>query len=273
MKTQFKTTKRPVKLGQINVDAAYQRRLNKAHAQKLANAFNPDLLGLVQVSQREDGTFWVIDGQHRIAASRLFLGQDWEEQNVDCLVHVGMDLEDEARFFGETNGGIKRLRPFDWFRARLTANEPVACDVDRIAMTQGFKISDSNDSLSCVVVLEGVYRGARAANVKEGPLNLTKTLSIIAKAWGVKAPHPNGHIVQGLAMFLERHGAEVDVARLAKLLAEFTGGFSGLLGKARQRRDLEGGQVAHAVFEVIRRQYNTGLKGKKLNALRKEDEQ
>ena len=63
------------------------------------------------------------------------------------------------------------------------------------------------------------------------------------------------------------------VARLARILSEFSGGFSGLLGKARQRRDLDGGQVSHAVFEIIRRQYNTGLKGKKLNALRKEDEQ
>lgn len=273
MKTQFKTTKRPVKLGQINVDAAYQRRLNRAHAQKLAGTFNPDLLGLIQVSQREDGTFWVIDGQHRCAAARLFLGVDWEEQNVDCLVHSGMELEDEARFFGETNGGIKRLRPFDWFRARLTSNEPVACDIDRIAVTHGFKLSDAPDSLSCVVVLENVYRGARAANVKEGPANLAKTLSMIAKAWGTKAPHPNGHIVQGLAMFLERYGAEIDSARLAKILSEFSGGFSGLLGKARQRRDLDGGLVSHAVFEIIRRQYNNQLKGKKLNSLRKDEEQ
>lgn len=272
MKKQFRTKKSTLALGAINVDTAYQRKLDMAWVSKLVAEFDPVRLGLPDISEREDGTLWAIDGQHRIHACRTYLGDGWERQHVECLVYSGMTLEDEAEFFYWRNY-IKPLKPFARFRARMVAGEDVATAIFRTAKDAGFTIAEGNDALSCVAVMESIFRGTRATNALEGPANLAKTLVVVAKAWGNRAPHPNGHVIKGLGMFLERYGHEIDNARLIKKLAEFPGGFSGLLGKSRALRDIQGGQVSHAVFELIRRDFNIGLKGKKLNALRKEDEQ
>lgn len=270
VKKQFKTTKKFVSLSDINVDGVYQRKLTKAFVQHLVDHFDPDALGIIHVSQREDGSCWAVDGQHRVNACRGFLGEGWEKQHVECLVYLGLTREEEAWLFEHLNN-MKVMRPFDRFRARLVAQEANAVAIDKIAREEGFTIADGSGALSCVAVMEAIFKGARAQNAQEGPANLRKTLHSVAKAWGLKAPHPNGHIIQGLGLFLERYGSEIDSARLIRKLAEFSGGFSGLLGKARQMRDIQGGQVALAVFELIRRDYNIGLKGKKLNALRKDE--
>ena len=272
MKKQFRTKKSTLALGSINVDSAYQRKLDMGWVSKLVADFDPVRLGLPDISEREDGTFWAIDGQHRINACRVYLGDGWERQHVECLVYSGMTLEDEAEFFYWRNY-IKPLKPFARFRARLVSGEAVAIAVYKTAKDAGFTIAEGNDALSCVAVMESIYRGARAANALDGPANLARTLAVVAKAWGLKSPHPNGHVIQGLGMFIERFSHEIDMGRLVKKLAEYPGGFSGLLGKSRALRDIQGGQVSHAVFELIRRDFNIGLKGKKLNALRKEDEQ
>lgn len=267
MKKQFKTSKRYVALGQVNVDQAYQRKLKKSRVEHISEHFDPDALGIIHVSERKDGSLWVVDGQHRVHGCRKFLGDGWEKQHVEALVYIDLTRDEEAWLFDHLND-VGVMRPFDRFRARLVHGEEVAVAVNGIASKAGFTIADGSGSLSCVGVMEQLYNGLRAQNAKDGPGNLALTLAIVNKSWGNKSPHPNGNIIHGLGMFLERYGGEIDTPRLVKKLAEYPGGFSGLLGKARALRDIEGGQVAHAVFELIRRDYNVGIRQNKLKALR-----
>lgn len=269
MKKQFKTKKQFIALGLLNVDSRYQRKLIPGHVKSIARDFDPVYLGLPDVSEREDGTFWVMDGQNRLAACRLFLGDGWEKQHVECLVYTGMGLEDEAAFFGRRNK-TKQLTPWARFKSRLTAGEHIATEIVRIASESGFGIGEGNNQLRCVAALEWVYTGVKSHNAAEGPKNLARTLSTVAKAWGVKEPFPNGDVIYGLGMFLERYGNEVEMPRLAAKLAALTGGVYGLLGKARTLRSIEGGDVAGAVFEVVRKEYNVGLRNKGLKPLHRE---
>lgn len=271
MKKQFKTRKQFIALGLINVDGRYQRKLIPGHVKRIALEFDPVYLGLPDVSERADGTFWVMDGQNRLAACRVFLGDGWEKQHVECLVYTGMALEDEAAFFNRRNM-TKQLTPWGKFKSRLTAGERVATEIVRIATESGFQVAESH-GLRCVAALEWVYTGVLSHNAADGPKNLARTLGVVAKAWGTKDPFPNGDIVYGIGMFLERYNGEIDMARLITKLAAFSGGFYGVLGKARTLRSIEGGQVSRSVFEVIRKEYNVGLRNKGLRPLKKDDEQ
>lgn len=268
MKKQFKTKKQFIALGLFNVDNSYQRRLQPGHVKKIVREFDPVYLGLPDVSEREDGTFWVMDGQNRLAACRLFLGEGWEKQHVECLVYSGMSLEDEAEFFEKRNM-TKQLTPWAKFKARLTAGEHIATEIVRIATEAGFTVAE-NHGLRCVAALEWVYTGVRSHNAADGPKNLARTLGVLAKAWGTQEPFPNGDIVYGVGMFLERYNGEIDMARLIHKLASFSGGFYGVLGKARTLRSIEGGMVSGCVFEVIRKEYNVGLRNKGLKPMHHE---
>lgn len=269
MKKEFKTRYAQLAAGQLQIDHSYQRRVDGIFVRRKAAEFDPDAFGILHVSCRADGTHWVIDGQHRMEIV-LSLGEDWKRQNVPCLVYDGISVPEEAEMFGKLNA-THPVRAFDKFRADLTALDPSALAIVSTLKKHGFAIGDASDSLSCVTALRRIYGGFRASNRAAGPEILNRTMRVVAKAFGTKAPHPHGSIVLGIGLFMERYAADLDEARITQRLAATPGGWSGLLGKARGFRDIEGGSIGMAVFELIRRLYNQGLRANKLNSLRGEE--
>jgi len=59
---------RKIKVDDLVADQ-YQRGINKSHTKDIAKRFDPRLTGLPIVSIR-DGVWYVIDGQHRVAAAK-----------------------------------------------------------------------------------------------------------------------------------------------------------------------------------------------------------
>lgn len=270
MKKEFRTRYAQVAAGQLKIDHSYQRRVDRTFVRRKAVDFNPDAFGVLHVSLRADGCYYVIDGQHRMEIV-LSLGEDWKRQNVPCLVYDGMTVAEEAAMFGELNT-VNPMHAYDRFRADLTALEPGALAINATAKKNGFSIGPGSGAFSCVTALRRIYGGLRARNRAAGPENLDRTLRVLAKAFGTKAPHPHGSLVLGLGTFLERYAEEVDDTRVIHKLAASSGGWAGLVGRARGLREIEGGSIALAVFEVIRKSYNQGIRVNKLNSLRGEEE-
>lgn len=270
MNLEFKPKYQQVPAGLLKVDSSYQRRLDKTFVKEQGTNFNADAFGVIHVSQRADGSLWTIDGQHRVKMLPFAFPSDWNKQNVPALVYTGLDVKQEAERFEELNR-TKQMRTFDRFRARLKAEDPVALDIQKISRDAGYTIADGGLAFNCVSALERIYHGTRAQNVSFGPENLKATLSLTAKAWGTRAPHPTTPIVLGLGTFVERYRSDFSAERLGKRLKYWSGGWFSLLGKARARREADGGSLARAVFEVVRIDYNKGLRGKKLNSLWKEE--
>jgi ParB-like nuclease domain len=74
-----------VPLTQMRVNPLAQRDLNQARVSKLAAAFDPEQMGAPTVSHR-GGWYYLIDGQHRIAAFKQWLSF-WENQQVQCWTY------------------------------------------------------------------------------------------------------------------------------------------------------------------------------------------
>ena len=77
----------------------YQRILNMKNVAGIVKNFDPAKLGVLVVSHRADGTYAVLDGQHRLAALRR-LGYD----AANCIVLEGMTIRQEADYFRRQNG-------------------------------------------------------------------------------------------------------------------------------------------------------------------------
>lgn len=252
-----------ISLDILNIDDAYQRTLNRSLVEKIVEHFDPAGVGLIAVSRRSDGTYWVIDGQHRVEALRL-LGIP----TVMCIVEETEDQATEASVFMLRNTR-KEVLAFDKFRARLTAKDPDAVAIDATCRSYGFPLARCGGAaFSCVATVERIWRGIRAA--ERGPATLKATLGLMRSAWGATTPRPSGDITLALAIFLDRYGKDVDTSRLAVKLSGFPGGWTGILGKARGLRELNGGSVAHGAVEAIWRLYNTNMKSKALPPFRKE---
>ena len=98
----------------------YQRVINLERIKKMVGDWQPQSVMTPEVSLR-DGTYWLIDGNHRrVAAMRLGL------THLHCKVHTGLTIQEEAKMFVTMNG--KRTAPTigDLFKAELAYHDATA---------------------------------------------------------------------------------------------------------------------------------------------------
>jgi hypothetical protein len=90
-----------VPLIQMKVNPLAQRELNQARVDRLVAAFDPEQLGAPTVSHR-GGYFYLIDGQHRVAVCKKWLGTR-EDQALQCWCYEGLAEAEEAEVFLKLN--------------------------------------------------------------------------------------------------------------------------------------------------------------------------
>jgi hypothetical protein len=252
----------------LNGDPAYQRALNEKRAQHIADNFDPFAFGLITVSQREDGTYWRIDGQHRLAALKR-MGWD-EKQQVQCVVFKGLSRQEEAAIFSKIDDYLN-LRFNDHFRARVESGEQVAVAILHIITGAGFHISeaDTPGGLRAVQACEHVYTGRGTRLVGKSHAGALKsTLEVIVAAWGHNPEGVLGPIIHGIGRIFLRDDGAVDKANLSSKLATFEGGPSALVGLAKGLKAANGGRLTDAVAELVVATYNKGRRVTKLERWR-----
>jgi hypothetical protein len=240
----------------LKIDPTTQRQLSKHWVKEQLGEFDPDKMGLIVVNKRSDGSIYVVDGQHRVA---LVLSMGWDDQQVECECFEGLTKQQEAQLFLDRNNR-RAVRPYDKFRIRLEAKEPIACDVQNIVERSGLRVSGNGDgvgSVSAVVALERVYCGAKLSK-SNGPKALQDSLKIIIDSWGKESSNFSGVLIEGIGLVKLKYGQRIDNASLVKKLAKIGGGASGLIGRARASKDIHGQTMPRNVAAVVVDSFNRG---------------
>lgn len=248
-----------VSISALRVDPEAQRSLNAGWVKSHVSEFDPDQLGFVLVNKRA-GKYYVIDGQHRIALLRAV---GWGDQLLQVEVFEDLSLAEEAALFLERNDRLN-IRTFDKFRISVTANDPVACDIDRIVRAQGLAINveKQDGHIAAVRALEFVYRGGGLTSRKETPDVLAKTLATIKDSWGKNASGFEGKIIEGIGLAYLRYDGGIDRKVMAEKLGKASGGPAGIVGRAKALKDMKGRTLSHCVAAVVVDQYNQGRRTK-----------
>lgn len=199
---------------ELRVDPTYQRPLNRVRIKRMVAEFNPDAVGVLQVSKRADGEMFIVDGQHRQA---LLVAVGWQDQKVPCLVHTGLTVEEEARIFSVRNAGSVKPSAIDLYRSRLAENNPLTLEIDRTLRKVGVQIvtGPGENRIQCAGSIELVAE-------KAGCDTLYDTLVVMREAWGSHSSAFSAPLVTGIAVFLNRYGDKVDRKRLARQLSTVT---------------------------------------------------
>jgi hypothetical protein len=250
---------RPLAVSALIVDPEVQRALDMRRVENIAENLNMDALGTITVSHRKNGSYHVIDGQHRVAAVRLAGGV--LPAAVLCRVFDHLSLAEEAALFRLLNNTAKP-QAVDLFRIRVVEGEPVATAIAAIIEGHGLSVSTNatGGHICAVAAMERIYR--------RDPDALDRALATCVRAWGLEPPANDGRLVEGLGLLYARYGSAVEVADLVPRLAKFGGGPGALLGKAAGLRDLIGCTAPNAVAEVIVESYNRGKKTRALQPWR-----
>jgi hypothetical protein len=241
-----------VPLTQMRVNPLAQRDLNTARVAQLAAAFDVEQMGNLTVSHR-GGWYYLVDGQHRIEALKLWLGS-WEDQQVQCWTCEGLTEAAEAEPFLALNDTLT-VGAFAKFKVAVQAGRDAEADVDRIVRALRLRIARGSGGICAVATLRRVY-------VRGGPAVLSRSLRIIRDAYGEAGL--DGPVIDGIGLICQRYDGDLSEQRAIQRLASAHGGVSGLISRAGQLRQSTGSAQAQCVAAAAVELINRGAGGKKL---------
>ena len=185
------------------VTEQYQRILNMKNVAGIVKNFDPAKLGVLVVSHRKDGTYAVLDGQHRLTALRR-LGYD----AANCIVLEGMTIQQEADYFRRQNENKQSLRINDTFNASLWAEDAESLRIKELMDQYGFRHGKSGQPM-CICAIGALQRILR----RFGDRALELTLACIAATWPHDSTILRGEMLAGLGEFWRRYGEKLTVAQ------------------------------------------------------------
>lgn len=232
----------------------YQRELDALRVEHIVAEYDEHLFGTLEISRRKDGSFWCLDGQHRLAAARR-LGHEV----VPATVHYDLTPDREAYIFDHANSDRRALHMWDRFQARRAYADPSTVEAVRILEAQGFHLDRSGGSVRGIAAVGAVATIHRWG----GTQLLSSVLSSIAASWRTDPKATDAIILRGLAIFLStwpRH----DHNRLLEVMAANSPIV--VAKKAQEIRVLTGKNMTPGLVAVVLRDLYNGRRreGKRL---------
>lgn len=232
----------------IKADYTYQRPLDQKRVRRMVAEFDPSLVGVIEVSLRDDGSYYVIDGHHRLQAVRAFKAR--RGAAIAANVHTHLSPEDEARLFFEIDRKRTRLTGWDRWNARRGAQEQVVLDIEDIATKHELKIAPGAKSgqLRCTAACEKI--------VDLGGIDLLdETLRICVAAYQGETDSLRAEIVHGVALILAFY--EPDTVNTDRLIVGMQSiAARQVSARAAALRETQAGQLPRLAAHVIVDQYN-----------------
>lgn len=244
---------RPVTISEMRVPPAgiTQRKFNRLQAESYAANMDLDKLGIPIVNLRK-GIYWILDGQHRIEALKLFFAPADPGQIV-CEVYEDLtDAEMADIFLGRDDR--RPINVFEKFQVACTAGRTREADIRRTIESQGLKISQTKEP-GCVGAISSCAKVYDLA----GAVVLGQSVRTIRDAFGADPKAFDGQLIQGLGMVFNRFNGRTNERHLTSQLSSFRHGARGVLQLAEGQRERTGKSKAHCVAATVVDIYNRNL--------------
>lgn len=231
------------------VNPEVQREFVQARADKLAANFDPEQFGTPTVNWR-GGFYYIMDGQHRVAAAKIWLGEGWETQKFRAKVYKGLSEQEEAETFLKLNDTMA-VNAFNKFKIAVRAGRKDEKAINLIVTNLGMKVTlDRNveGRVAAVGTLRRIY-------VNFGPTVLARSLEIVRNTYGNAGLEASP--LMGMALFVDRYGADVDDNEVVDRLSSVSGGIGNIMNKAEREKVTMGIALKDAVAAAFVNAYNS----------------
>lgn len=242
--------------GRLTSGLPYQRPVNPKEVDRLIREWDDRLFDPIIVSFR-DGKFFVVDGQHRIAALRKM--NNGNGVMVKCKVYSGLTYEQEADLCYKLDKAKKRLSLSQSTNALAESGaDAEVTEVKRLVESCGFvwALGKSHGKTGEIVSTRALMNAYRQLN---GPA-FSRMLSLIWDAWQGDPRSLTAAVISGMALFLKTYGTELDDKAFIKRLSAVDPDEINRRGRA----DFSTNNAALRFARVILEKYNGQRGGKKL---------
>lgn len=255
-KSTSASTERLLSTSKLTSGLPYQRPVEKPFVDHLVQTWNERLFHPLIVSLR-DGRFYVVDGQHRIAAIRQLNGS--RDTMVRCQVYTDLTYEAEAELYYQLDKARHNLTLAQSTKALSQAgSDPKIIEIQRLLKQVGFvwsfgKRTGKSGEISCVRAI------IRAYDLLGGAA-FTRMLRLLRETWQGIPSSLNSMMLSGMALFLKTYETEIKDSAFIKRLSQVDPEEiirRGKLDFSTDRRDLR-------YARVIREKYNARRGGQKL---------
>ncbi|MCJ9428567.1 DUF6551 family protein [Kordiimonas marina] len=255
----------------LAIDASYQRdaasRRSSALINRIADGFDWSQLQPLVVAERPDGTYFVVDGQHRLAAAEK-CGVD----KLPCYIVPATALSAEANSFVGINKNRVNITPLQVYHAELAAGDPAAMQVAEIAQEAGVTIPKNptvvgpqNDRVTPPKVLTCISR-LKKCLLTFGADAVKDAMIALVEAGDDHSNYLGASFLEGVVMIYARHGFNgvLDPDRLIETIAERDD--DGWKEACQNLRSFEPVNVSAGYAKVIGKAYDKNLReGSRLN--------
>jgi hypothetical protein len=192
-----------IRAGDLNIDLNYQRIPDSRRIAKMSAEWDWFSYQPICAGCRDDGSYWIIDGQHRWAAAMKAFDQD---VLLDCYVHLGTTSELEADRFLRLNGERKGVSLGCQVKAGAHAGDPAKvaikevlaeCGIDYVEEGAGRKRSGDDAPISCWGAMEKIYKDGQDDALRH-------TIMFLENAWNWSAQSVAAYSVAGTWLFLKK---------------------------------------------------------------------
>lgn len=253
---------RPVKIADMKVHETCQRKERPGWVRYLLEKWDFNEFGHPVVNWR-DGHYFIIDGQHRIAALKA---AGFTEETVECVVFENLTDEQMAAMFLRLNDR-KSVARFDKFIIAVEANWPAESAVMRMVLSNKLKVgrSATRGTIAAVHSLMKAHR--------YGDTVLAQTLRTLRDAFESAPEGFDGVLIEGLSMVYNRYNGHTNEAQMVKALGNVKSGPVGLRRRAELIREKLDADLGHCIAAAAVETYNRSVsRGERLNSWWKEDE-
>jgi hypothetical protein len=237
-------------LSLLKVDRRYQRDIGKAgltHINAILREFNWSRYQPIVVSERSDGTYAVIDGQHRFEAAKKHPLID----QLPCYIVAAPDIAAEASIFSAVNSRRLSLTSQQKFWAAHAAGDERATAVYKLCAAAGVKILRTPPSYDIPArsILAPFTLQKVLSQVGKSPLGTA--LKLLAETHSTTLNAFRSPTIVALARICA--GKEFSASRMKAALQALD--LSRLYDDARNARVSGGGTLETATERVLRRHY------------------
>lgn len=237
-----------VSIENLNFDTHYQRGISEMKVREIVRKFDIGVIGALIVSVREDGKYYVIDGQHRIQAMKLL-----NIKEIMCVVHHGISIAEEALMFSKCNTTRKSPSALDNYKALLVASDNETILLNNAVEESGYSVdfhnqpvkADGNNkyTLRCVGAMRTVVKSTGVDGLKQ----------VLRIFHSIGNERPIQIEVLGMGIFIRKANCQFDESELIKKLMNTSK--ADLIAKTRQMSDLMNMHsttaYAHMVLQIL----------------------
>ncbi|SLN77270.1 DUF6551 family protein [Oceanibacterium hippocampi] len=246
-------------LDRLVVDDRYQRDASRTGSRGIINkicrefrwrAFQPPT-----VAPLGDGTFAIIDGQHRVEAARKHPLID----RVPCYVVEADDLADQADGFVRINADRRQVPGTVLHQARARAGDGDALQLEKVCHAAGVRIARYRPAHGCEPAETVAVGSIRKLIFNYGEAPVREALETIRAAHPETRDALRAPLIKALAVFHAsyRRADGFDRERLIRVVGEQSP--LDLVETGRTSKKMFGGSASAAIVAALRHAYNRNL--------------